>query len=522
MLFCSVPAMAEQLISPELLQRAMASTVLIRAERVYQGVHAPSFGTGFFVHSDGYLITNHHVVANEIGIRLYGKQHEVPTKVLSLEVVIGSGSEKERSLKAKVIASDKARDLALLKVDFHPDAWLDISKPAEVKLIQPVWVVGYPFGAYLAGAGQDQTGEANPELTVNSGIVTSLRHEGGKSVKAIQTDAAVNPGNSGGPMIDAEGRVVGVVNSKIAGGEGLGFAIAPSVLAEFVREKTFEVRFQPEVVYNPPEEIQVSVRPLLVDIEEGATGTVTLEGDDIKSVEVPLERKNSNWFGVIPASRKIAGRKVPESYTVEVYFVSAQHRLVGARRFSLDSLDLKALPKLNTEREIKETLEDRKIFANSQTIKDYTKNAPKMKRRLGDVAGSIKLERSSSGTVIVDNNVLSELNSPLHKVYPDSRYDQIDDLALEAVAREYDAGVWARAEVETRLALAKRYIDSEDYRVRNAARSYYYKYQAMKQKFGPMWDRAVADIRNSSLVFCTKQGKWYFEHVAPCENPVRP
>jgi len=519
----SIPAMAgaDQLISPEILRNAMEATVLIKAERVYQGSQAPSFGTGFFVHSDGYLITNHHVIANNIGINLYGKYHEVPTKIISLEVVIGSGSADERSIPATVIASDKEKDLALLKVRYKPQHWLDITKPAEVKMVQPVWVIGYPFGTYLGGSAVDQTGQANPELTVNSGIVTSLRHEGGQAVKAIQTDAAVNPGNSGGPMIDAEGRVVGVVNSKIMGGEGLGFAIAPSVLSEFVRQKTFEVSFHPEVVYDPPEAIQVRVHPLLVEIE-GATGTLTLEGDDIKPVEISLEKRESSWFGTIPVPTKIKGRKAPEFYTAELYFIDSNAHLLAARRFKLNRLDLNALPSLGSKRKIEDTMEDRKIFSNDETIKDYTKHSKKKNRRLSDVAGSVKLEKSANGTVIVDNNALAQLNSPLTRAYPDTRYDQIDDPVLEGVAREYDAGVWARAEVDSRLALIKRYLDSPDSRVRWKAEEYYRKYMSLKRQFGPMWDRAVADMRNSGLVFCDDLGKWYFEHAAPCPDPFHP
>lgn len=523
-----------QAIPPDILQHAMDATVLIKAERVYQGAHVPSYGTGFFVHSDGYLITNNHVIADEVGIRLYGKQHDVPTKILKLEVVIGSGTSEERSLPARVIARDKARDLALVKVRFHPTEVLDITRPADIRLIEPVWVIGYPFGTYLGGEAVDQTGEANPELTVNAGIVTSLRHEGGKAVKAIQTDAAVNPGNSGGPMIDAEGQVVGIVNSKILGGEGVGFAIAPAVISEFVRQQTFDVDFQPDVVYDPPEEIDVRLVPLLVEIEDGASGTVTLEGDDIRSVEAELEKRGTGWFATLPKPEKVTGRNAPESYTAELYFVSRAGRLIGARRYTLDRLDLKALPKLTAKRELDETQEDRKIFSNDQTIRDYTKNGSKKKRTLADVARGIKLEKSADGTVIVDNDALNRLNSPLTRAYPEERYDQISDPVMKAVAKEYDAGVWARSEVASRLNLVNRYIKSHENRVRygkydyNEYRTYYRarqyrsRYLEMQEKFGPMWDRAVAGMKRVGLVFCSDPGKWYFKHVAPCSDPMVP
>jgi len=511
-----------ELISPEILQNAMSSTVLIKAERVYQNARVPSSGTGFFVHPDGYIITNNHVIADEISIHLYGKAHDVPTKVLSLEVVVGSGSSKERTLTAKVVGRDKKRDLALLKVRHKPEHWLDISKFPDVAMVQPVWIIGYPFGGFLAGEAVDQTGQANPELTVNSGVVTSLRHEqGGGTLKAIQTDAAVNPGNSGGPMLDAEGRVVGVINSKIMGGEGLGFAISPNLVAEFVRQKTYQISFHPDVVYDPPEAIQVQLKPLLVDIE-AARGAVTLEGNDIKTIEVPLKKKGSNWFATIPEVEKIPGRKAPGSYVAEVYFISADGHLLAARRFKLDRLDLKDLPHLKTKKNLEKSLEERKIFSNNRQIKDYTKEGSSRNKRLSDVANNVKLEKSANGSVIIDNDAMSRLNSPLNRAYPDERYEEIGDPVMEAVAREYDAGIWARGEVDSRLSLIKRYVDSPDYWVKYRAREIRSDLLRTKRQFGPMWDRAVADMRNSGLVYCPDKKKWYFEHAAGCEKPQHP
>jgi len=499
----------------------MSSTVLIKAERVYQNARAPSFGTGFFVHRDGYIITNNHVIADEIGMYLFGKQHDVPTKILSLEVVIGSGTEHERTLAAKVVGRDGKRDLALLKVRYKPENWLDITSFPEVKMVQPVWIIGYPFGGFLAGDAVDQTGSANPELTVNSGIVTSLRHEQGGGLKAVQTDAAVNPGNSGGPMLDADGRVVGVINSKIMGGEGLGFAISTNILAEFIRQKTYRISFHPDVIYDPPEAIQIQLKPLLADIQ-AARGAVTLEGDDIKPVEVPLEKKGSDWFATIPPVERIPGRKAPDFYVAEVYFITGDNHLLAARRFKLERLDLKNLPHLKTKKDLGKSLEERKIFSNNRQIKDYTKEGKSKQRRLSDVANNVKLEKSASGSVIIDNDTMSRLNSPLNRIFPDERYDQIADPVMEAVAREYDAGVWARAEVDSRLSLVSRYIDSPDYRVRYRAREIRGELLRTKRRFGYMWDRAVADMRNSGLVYCPDEKKWYFEHSVQCKNPQHP
>jgi S1-C subfamily serine protease len=159
-------------------------------------------GSGFVIDEEGHLLTNNHVVegATDISVTL--------------------GSE-DQSYPAKVVGTDPATDVALLKVDvpaekLHP---LALGDSSELEVGAPVVAIGNPFGL---------------DRTVTSGIVSALQRQieapNGFSIShVIQTDAAINPGNSGGPLIDAEGRVVGI-NSQIetgggGGNVGIGFAI---------------------------------------------------------------------------------------------------------------------------------------------------------------------------------------------------------------------------------------------------------------------------------------------------------
>jgi S1-C subfamily serine protease len=159
-------------------------------------------GSGFVIDEEGHLLTNNHVVADA-------------TKI---SVKLGSD---DKTYPAKVVGTDPATDVALLKVDvpsdkLHPIALGDSS---ELEVGDPVVAIGNPFGL---------------DRTVTSGIVSALQRQieapNGFSIShVIQTDAAINPGNSGGPLIDAEGRVVGI-NSQIetgggGGNVGIGFAI---------------------------------------------------------------------------------------------------------------------------------------------------------------------------------------------------------------------------------------------------------------------------------------------------------
>ncbi|HEX6233655.1 MAG TPA: trypsin-like peptidase domain-containing protein [Jiangellaceae bacterium] len=161
-------------------------------------------GSGFVISTDGYIITNNHVVRDAD----------------SIELAFMDGSTAE----AEVVGSSASYDLAVLSVDHDGLTPVVLGESASVAVGDPVLAIGSPLGL---------------EGTVTSGIVSALNRPvtaGGQGeqafINALQTDAAINPGNSGGPLVDAQGRVIGV-NSAIAtlgfsgttGSIGLGFAI---------------------------------------------------------------------------------------------------------------------------------------------------------------------------------------------------------------------------------------------------------------------------------------------------------
>src|SRR6187200_359053 len=237
-------------------------------------------GSGFVIDEEGHLLTNNHVVADA-------------TKI---SVKLGSD---DRSYPAKVVGTDPATDVALLKVDvpsdkLHPIALGDSS---ELEVGDPVVAIGNPFGL---------------DRTVTSGIVSALQRQieapNGFSIShVIQTDAAINPGNSGGPLIDAEGRVVGI-NAQIAtgggsnGNVGIGFAIPIDTVRQNLEQlkATGEVEHAfigirggtvtPELakVLNLPVKEGVIVQSVVKDgpadkagIEAGGT-TATINGEEVR------------------------------------------------------------------------------------------------------------------------------------------------------------------------------------------------------------------------------------------------
>jgi serine protease Do len=157
-------------------------------------------GSGFIISRDGYILTNNHVV----------------DEASSVQVKLSDG----RELTAKVIGKDPKTDLALIKIDGAGDLpVLPLGDSAALQVGEPVMAIGNPFGL---------------EQTVTTGIVSATGRliGSGPYEDFIQTDASVNPGNSGGPLINARGEAVGInsaIFSRSGGSIGIGEAAARRV-----------------------------------------------------------------------------------------------------------------------------------------------------------------------------------------------------------------------------------------------------------------------------------------------------
>ena len=159
-----------------------------RGDEVPRGV-----GSGFIISGDGFLLTNHHVVegADEIYVTLTDK----------------------REFKGKLIGSDRRTDIALVRIEAANLPRLPIGDSSRLRVGEWVVAIGSPFGL---------------ENTVTAGIVSAKGRDTGEYLPFIQTDVAVNPGNSGGPLLNMRGEVVGInsqIYSRTGGFMGISFAI---------------------------------------------------------------------------------------------------------------------------------------------------------------------------------------------------------------------------------------------------------------------------------------------------------
>lgn len=170
-----------------------------------------SLGSGFVISADGYIVTNNHVVEGADEVKVQFRDHEKP-------------------IPAKIIGRDKETDLALLKIEGKKNLpYLEFGDSAKMKVGAWVLAIGNPFGL---------------ENTVTLGIVSAKGRVigAGPFDNFIQTDASINPGNSGGPLIDLDGKVIGINTAIVASGQGIGFAIpsnmAKNVIAQLREGKT--------------------------------------------------------------------------------------------------------------------------------------------------------------------------------------------------------------------------------------------------------------------------------------------
>ncbi|OJU69854.1 MAG: serine protease, partial [Acinetobacter sp. 39-4] len=189
---------------PEILRRFFGNQVIIPQQQGPQ--EKTAYGSAFFIGKDGYLLTNRHVIADasRISITLNDR----------------------RELDATLVGSDERTDIALLKVNGNNFPELRIGNVDQLRVGEPVLAIGSPFGF---------------DYSASAGIVSakSRNMSGETSVPFIQTDAALNPGNSGGPLFNQRGEVVGV-NSRIFSGTGgymgLSFSIPIDVAMDVVQQ----------------------------------------------------------------------------------------------------------------------------------------------------------------------------------------------------------------------------------------------------------------------------------------------
>jgi len=186
------------------------------------------YGSGIIIRSDGYILTNNHVIESALA-----SNSNKLSDGSSIQVVLPGNTEK--MYQATVVGRDSKTDIAVLKIDMANLPAAELGDSDKVKVGELAVAIGNPGGLEYMGS---------VTAGIISGIDRTLQLDNGRNFTLIQTDAAINPGNSGGALVNSQGQVIGINTVKIAATdvEGIGFAI-PINTAKEIADSLIEFKY---------------------------------------------------------------------------------------------------------------------------------------------------------------------------------------------------------------------------------------------------------------------------------------
>ena len=221
--FAQVKSSSEPLSIPEIVSKVKPAVVAISTKIQSNFGEGEGLGTGFIFSADGYILTNYHVISSSDQISIMFSDNT--------------------TAKAKIVNYDKNLDLAVIKIqgDVKVPGIVELGDSSSLQVGESVVAIGNPLGKELSN-------------TVTSGIISAvnrkIKAQDGSEQTYLQTDAAINSGNSGGPLLNVYGQVIGINSAKISGGdstgenasvEGIGFAIPINIAKDKISDLTKQI-----------------------------------------------------------------------------------------------------------------------------------------------------------------------------------------------------------------------------------------------------------------------------------------
>lgn len=299
------PGGKDDTIPLQTLQAIKDATVYIKVE----AAQGRGSGSGFVMSAQGdtaLVVTNQHVanpkfkyegpsaVRPRFGPPIFGMPRVVNARDVKVSAVFGSGTAQEHAYPAEVLADDEEHDLAILKVAGVRNLPAPIDFSQEVKLVEtmPIYSFGFPFGQALA------VSKGNPAITVGKGSVSSIRLDDHGELAVVQIDGALNPGNSGGPIVDTHGRLIGVAVAIIKDANNIGLAIPSRQLTHLVRGGVGTVDVK--VVRRDQQSLEVEVTAQVIDLWQRIKDA-TLH----YRTGLPLPGQTKDAFAALPDIQKV-------------------------------------------------------------------------------------------------------------------------------------------------------------------------------------------------------------------------
>ncbi len=278
------------------VEKISPSVVQILTNKDTQQMQGQGIGSGVIITPDGFILTNNHVVHN----------------AQSLEVTLTTGA----SFPAEIVGTDPATDLALIRILENGLSFAELGDSEKVRVGQLVIAIGNPYGF---------------QSTVSTGVVSALertmRSTEGKLIEnVIQTSVPLNPGNSGGPLVDSRGKIIGINTAIIAMAQGLGLAVSSNTATWVVSElisigrvrravlgivaKTASIPVQVQKIYKL--KLPTIVEIISVQKESPAAHAELEKGDLIITVN------GKSIAGVDDLNREIGLKKAGTEFTLRI------------------------------------------------------------------------------------------------------------------------------------------------------------------------------------------------------------
>ncbi len=254
-------------------------------------------GSGFVIAASGLVLTSRHVVETESSSREGGPELTVENR--RIQVFVGSEGS-EGAWEAHVVASDAESDLAALQVTAADLPYLPMGDSDAIEAGRPVRLLGFPFGRQTEVAKRADS-DVIPQVTVTAGSLSAARADDAGDTRFLQTDATMLPGNSGGPMLDEDGYVVGVVRMKLshdATSSGAGFTVPVNLVKDFLEANGLLERL-PVTRLRPGVRHLLEWKQIAVELPDGyldrSPSRVLAEAGEFGEIGLRVDRWATPW-----------------------------------------------------------------------------------------------------------------------------------------------------------------------------------------------------------------------------------
>lgn len=370
LLFCCVARVAIAQ-DRKVIETGKAASFLVELEG------KSGYASAFCIQPSGIFVTNHHVVEDmHIGD--------------ALSLIMNAGTTEQKQIEAKLVRIDEKSDLALLRYE-GPKLEFKVLKLAQTPNLfetMNVTAFGFPFGVGLA-----LERDSFPSISVSVGKITAIRRDK-NDVQLLQLDATLNPGNSGGAVVDDTGEVIGVVSFGVAA-SGVNFAIPVEKLNKFLvtPDVALKVPTFDERNFAQPKEVEVVIQPFVKEVKDTSVEFWLKKGNE-KPQKFDLTQKAENRFvGTVRGtdsepSKPLNGKFEFQYGKIEAKVVN-QKLTIGDKEYSLAEISSIEIPSESEGG-------DAQVNLASGTVKKIqTKLLPTVKIDLGNYPASINVAKAS-------------------------------------------------------------------------------------------------------------------------------